>query len=235
MEDNQNVSPSPEDDLHEEDKAGEQILNDLKDFGAKQKEAEKKTRIITLSVIAVLVIAACWFGDRIIRRETLGKARLSEGIGELAVGLRLFAHPSGPTSNFACAIKSFDMAISQDKSFADAYYLRGVTYFYMYAYEKNKGISTTADREAETDLTRSIKLKRNYPEAYIYLGTLYYLKSMPARATPELDKGIKVANKIWKNSTTKRERWINFAVSVKEKIKNNQNALLLPPYPEEIK
>ncbi|MEQ8188460.1 MAG: hypothetical protein ABRQ39_10875 [Candidatus Eremiobacterota bacterium] len=222
-----------------QDKGPDYIDEELLNAGEKIEKPAKKLKTIALSVIGIILLFGCWLGDKIIK-ESISTASVTQGKGEMVDGIDRMIKPNqGAEISFKNAIKSFEGAIKQNKSCSDAYFFLGVTYYHWYIYEKRIGTSDTnllddLSKKTESNLIKATKVKRNFPEAYIYLGAYYYLKEMNSKAAASLDTGRKTGEKIWKDKQKKKDKWLPYIESTKELIKNNTIVEAPPPLPDGI-
>ena len=221
------------DDLSQ-DKGPDFIDEDL-NVGSKIEKSAKKLKIITVSVIAIVLLFGCWLGDYIIK-DSISTASVTQGISELVDGINDMVRPSGAQIGFRNAIKSFEHAAARNKNCSDAYFFMGVTYYHWYIYEKrgkNNDNNLLEDlcKKTESNLIKATKIKKNFPEAYIYLGSYYYLKGMNSKADSTFDMAKKTAENVWKNKEKTKNKWLPYIEKTKELIKNNKTVEVLPPLP----
>ncbi len=208
-------------------------------MGEQIEKPAKKLKIITVSVIGIMLLFGCWLGDRIIK-ESMSTGRVTQGTGEMVDGInKMVKANQGAEISFKNAIKSFDEAIKQNKNCSDAYFFMGVTCYHWYIYENRIGTSDSnfiedLGKKTESNLIKATQIKRKFPEAYIYLGSYYCLKGMNSKARVSLDMAKKIAEKIWKDKEKKKNKWFPYIEKAEELIKDNKTCNITPPLPDGI-
>jgi len=222
-----------------QDNSHDYIDEELLNVGDKIDKSAKKLKIITVSVIGIMLLLGCWLGDRIIK-ESLSAGRVTDGTGEMVQGIeKMVKANQGAEISFKNAIKSFEAAIKQNKNSSDAYFFMGVTYYHWYIYENRLGTSDRnfiedLGKKTEDNLIKATQIKRKFPEAYIYLGSYYCFKGMSTKARASLDMAQKVAEKIWKDNQKKKDKWLPYIEGVQGLIKDNKTCDIPPPLPDGI-
>ena len=220
-----------------QDNRPDDIDEELLNLGPKIEKSARKFKIIAVSVIGIILLFGCWLGDAIIK-DSFSTARVTQGKSELVDGIgKMVTANQAADISFKNAIKSFDEAIAKNKSCSEAYFLLGVTYYHWYIYENrlntnDRNLLDDLGKKIESNLIKATKTKRNFPEAYIYLGSYYYLKGMNSKADASLDMAKKIADHIWKDKQKKKDKWLPYIESTKELIKNKTVSDTPPPLPD---
>ncbi len=222
-----------------QDNRVDHIDEEFVNVGAKIEQSARKIKIITVSVIGIMLLFGCWLGDRIIK-ESMSTARVTYGAGDMVRGIEEMTKGNqGAELKFKSAIISFEEAIEKDKNCSDAYFFMGVTYYHWYMYEKRIGkadrnVLEDLDKKIENNLIKATQIRRKFPEAYIYLGSYYCLKGMNSKASESFDRAKKIAEKLWKDKERKRNKWLPYIENAEKLIKDNKTFDSPPPLPDGI-
>jgi len=196
---------------NEEMKGKEKAINELRDIGARQKKMGIIVKIIS-ALLVCLLVCVLWWGHKALKRGP-ARANVEEGLQMMN------------RANYGMALETFKKAIEKDESYYLPYYLAGVIHYDMYhqAMWENDQENTENNLDGMYSyLEKAIAKKSDHAESHIYMGLYYYYKKDKTHALAEFDKGILLGNKTWKNTPSKKDKWVNFAEEAKKSLSGEE-------------
>ena len=189
------------------------LLNQLKTGKLKYRANTIRNNILSLiaGFFLLMIIAAAALGIYSAGARPSAEERIQDGIIRFKAGL----------------IKSAAFAFGDATGWYileyEGYYLKGVSFYYLYLNEKIKkekdpSLITLYEENIKKSFEEAQKyrLLSDYPEVHYYMGLYYYEKGMFNKAADEFDTCIKAAEGVWKEEKKRSAKWIGHSKSMKK-------------------